>query len=178
MSGCCRKPSLEELLKAAGFESMPEDVDELGFGLVEFVSMVCGNATKAQEFFRRAVREFRETFNLFDSDGSGDVDVQEFIDTLKQFKTINFDAQAIERILRRHCGEESFSMIDFLQMLCSDDPEVARYIKAQLKGFREAFNLFDVNRNGSISAVRLTLRDCCCTTLHLLSCRVVLRCTC
>jgi hypothetical protein len=53
-------------------------------------------------------------------------------------------------------------MIDFLQMLCSDDEEVARYIKAQLKGFREAFNLFDANRNGTISSVPTSLRPWSC----------------
>ena len=150
---CCRRPSLKELTTAAGYKSIPKGVNELGFGLVEFVSMTCGNATRSQEFFRRAIKQIRETFNLFDADRSGDVDVQEFVSTLKQFKAIDFDAEAIERILRRHCGMESFSLIQFLQMLCSDDPEVARYIRSKLRGLREAFNLFDIDRDGRISQV-------------------------
>ena len=61
--------------------------------------MIAGTSTKAQVALQKQIKDFREAFNLFDADGGGSVDLQEFCDTMEMFGHVQINVDELATLL-------------------------------------------------------------------------------
>lgn len=154
-----RRPSDEELAEAvfgvAGADDErsdfePSDVD-LDFTM--FVTLIVGTATRAQRCLQQQLSDFRESFDLFDEDGGGTVDLDEFVKMMEMFGHVAIDSNELKQTVAQFDGDDDgeLNFVDFIGMMVSEEPVIRRDVKSHLVGFREAFNLFDSEGRGVIT---------------------------
>ena len=147
-----RKPAEEELAELVHLNL--EEIDDIyavELNFPEFVSMIAGTATKGQVALQKQVRDFREAFELFDADGGGSVDLQEFCDTMEMFGHVQINMEDLANILSsfdnddledamnaeqtEHCGNKD----EFLheQEKKKKDDKKQKHVKEGMKEKRE-----------------------------------------
>mmetsp|Transcript_1076 Transcript_1076/g.2183 ORF Transcript_1076/g.2183 Transcript_1076/m.2183 type:complete len:233 (-) Transcript_1076:60-758(-) len=108
-------------------------------------------------FSSQQIKDFREAFDVFDADGSGDIDVKEIAEAMKAL-----GAETSEDELKTLIAEvdtDGGGSIDFdefcalmgnLKKLDKKWEALLSFSKAQVEEYRDAFNMFDKDGSGDI----------------------------
>ena len=122
-------------------------------GLKEFIEMLAGSQTVTQRYVQQQVQEFRQAFKLFDPTGDGSCSQSEFRSVMALFGEGSVrDAGKLLSKLDTD-GDASIDFVEFLGLMISSDLMIQQHLRTQLISFREVFNMFDVQKDGSITAL-------------------------
>ena len=132
-----------------------ENADADGNGdinFVEFVILLAGNGSQTQLFVKQQIDQLREAFDMFDRSNNGAVHPDDF--WRMAYLCGMTDQSAIEEMLA-FCDTDDDGLVDFVEfvgMMTGESTSGQVELRGHLAGFREAFNLFDVDGVGSITA--------------------------
>jgi len=111
----------------------------------EFVVLLCGCATKAQRAFHKQIRNFREAFKLFDSDGGGSVSLEEFIEVTTP-PPCSISIPALKRELR-------FASMTRYVTIILEVMELFGHIEVDKKALSRVLVKYDSGHSGEINFV-------------------------
>lgn len=139
--------------------------EEVGFD--RFVRLLAGDTTTLQNRLTNALAEFREAFLIFDVDGGGNVNEAEFVLAMENVFGCA-DPQLAGKMIRQFDadGTGDIDFGEFVAMMVFTDYSQTGFdnvietplgqlndlLKQQLVGYREAFNLFDDDDDGNVTA--------------------------
>jgi len=127
----------------------------------EFCQVINGNldaSRDAGEDFEADDDAMRQVFDLFDADGSGQIDLGELGDAMEALG-IHASAEVVEHTMRNVDSSQD-GLIDYAEFCQVLSPHMAADKPAdatgeQLEAIQEAFEVFDLDRSGIINAADL-----------------------
>lgn len=134
-------------------------------------SSVSAHESKYTNLSARQIHDIIEAFNTFDKDGDGRIDASEIASVFSVVEGGATSQQEIQELLRL-ADKDGDGCVDLAEFLSIHDAAEAMCVCTGIEGLKEAFRVFDVDRNGVISADELlrvmkglgdenvTLQDC------------------
>merc|ERR1712086_73002 len=127
----------------------------------EFCQVINGNLDASRDGGEDFVADddaMRQVFDLFDADGSGQIDLRELGDAMEALG-IHASAEVVERTMRNVDSSQNglIDYAEFCQVLSPHmaDDKAAEATTEQLEAIQEAFEVFDLDRSGIINAADL-----------------------
>eukprot|EP00299_Pterocystis_sp_00344_P007177 c219_g1_i1.p1 GENE.c219_g1_i1~~c219_g1_i1.p1 ORF type:complete len:167 (-),score=52.85 c219_g1_i1:91-591(-) len=105
---------------------------------------------------KERLEQFRESFSLFDKDGNGTIDAGELQQALNRVGNQHFELEAVQDMIKT-VDVNGDSRIDFYEFVAL----MSRSIKTEKEELKDAFDVFDVDHDGKITAeeIRLVLTN-------------------
>jgi len=95
--------------------------------------------------------EFKEAFDEFDKDGSGTISTKELLQVMRSIGQNPTEDEILELVMESDLnGDGTIDFQEFLEMMKRKSSETD-----QTEALKEAFKIFDKNRNGYIEAKEL-----------------------
>jgi len=95
--------------------------------------------------------EFKEAFNEFDKDGSGTISNKELLHVLRSIGQNPTEDEILELVMESDAnGDGTIDLGEFIELMKRKSSETD-----QMESLKEAFKIFDKNRNGYIEAKEL-----------------------
>jgi len=95
--------------------------------------------------------EFKEAFDEFDKDGSGTISTKELLQVMRSIGQNPTEDEILELVMESDLnGDGTIDFQEFLEMMKRKSSETD-----QTEALKEAFKIFDKNRNGYIEAREL-----------------------
>ncbi|XP_023321690.1 neo-calmodulin [Eurytemora carolleeae] len=95
--------------------------------------------------------EFKEAFDEFDKDGSGSISTKELLGVMRSMGQNPTEDEVLELVMEVDLnGDGTIDFQEFLQMMKKKSSE-----EDQMEDLREAFRMFDRNKDGFIDLVEL-----------------------
>ena len=132
-------------------EGVFSEIDTNGDGVLafdEFAAMWTGQSCRAQQMFTQRITDVKMLFNLFDTDGGGELDREELQSIMKRLGRKPSDEE-LSWVLQGR-GDDGLDLKAFVELLCGVRSLIQRKLRKQLRDFREAFQLFDEDSSGEV----------------------------
>jgi len=95
--------------------------------------------------------EFKEAFDEFDKDGSGSISTKELLGVMRSMGQNPTEDEVLELVMEVDLnGDGTIDFQEFLQMMKKKSSE-----EDQMEDLREAFRMFDRNKDGFIDLIEL-----------------------
>lgn len=95
--------------------------------------------------------EFKEAFDEFDKDGSGSISTKELLNVMRSMGQNPTEDEVLELVMEVDLnGDGTIDFQEFLQMMKKKSSEAD-----QMQDLREAFRMFDRNKDGFIDLIEL-----------------------
>lgn len=141
-------------------EEMLQEFDDDGGGemnFVEFADMMTNqNPSRIQQLINDRVRELRRFFDLLDDDKGGTLTIGEMCANMKRLGRKPSDEELAEAMgsaadPNLHVSEIALDFQAFVRFIAGSGSKAQRHLQAQLREYREAFDLFDQDGGGDVS---------------------------
>merc|ERR1711993_35704 len=95
--------------------------------------------------------EFKEAFDEFDKDGSGTISTKELLQVMRSIGQNPTEDEILELVMESDLnGDGTIDFKEFVEMMSRKSSETD-----QTEALKEAFRIFDRNRNGYIEALEM-----------------------
>ena len=119
---------------------------------IEFIALMCSKEEAVVLRFRSPVVSYWEAFELFDSDGDGNIEPQELYEALRTFGMKTSEEEIWRLINSVDDGDGLLQFGEFVLLLAQSRHDVNGNVLGQLAELREAFAMFDSDASGALDA--------------------------